>query len=263
MVENIYFTSDTHFGHANIIKYCNRPYVNHWEHDEDLINRWNKVVKKNDHIYHLGDFGLAAPGYLIEIMKRLNGKIYFIRGNHDKNTFAALKKYNRFEWAKDYFNLKVMDPEVSEGYQRLFLIHYPMISWESSHRGSWNLHGHHHGVKMDNTRCVHLDVGVDKHDYYPISYEEVKTIITKQCMQIKKPVDERISVDMFGGKGSEQHNVLAQALMEAAGATGFDSENNEVIYNYLREIPKTSLVAELVAYMHSLGYEITPKTNNK
>ena len=65
---NRYFTADTHFGHGNIIKYCNRPFKNHLEMDDELIRRWNNVVSNEDEVYHLGDFEFGAPGYLIDIM---------------------------------------------------------------------------------------------------------------------------------------------------------------------------------------------------
>lgn len=81
-----WFTSDTHFGHPNIIKYCNRPFKNIGEHDYFLIQRWNERVSSEDTVYHLGDFcfkknGMGAKFYL----SQLNGKIIVVRGNHDCN----------------------------------------------------------------------------------------------------------------------------------------------------------------------------------
>ena len=79
----IYVTSDTHFNHENIIKYCKRPYENANKRNESLIKNWNKVVKKEDDIFHLGDFGFGTKEELKSIFNRLNGKKYLIMGNHD------------------------------------------------------------------------------------------------------------------------------------------------------------------------------------
>lgn len=78
-----YFTSDHHFWHANILKYCpNREYKSVEEMNEDLINKWNHLVKPEDEVYYLGDFSLNSRA--LKIRERLNGKVYLIPGNHDK-----------------------------------------------------------------------------------------------------------------------------------------------------------------------------------
>lgn len=79
---NIWFTSDTHFGHRNIIKFCNRPWNTVEEMDNALIENWNKVVKPEDIVFHLGDFAFATNGRWKEIINSLNGHIYLIVGNH-------------------------------------------------------------------------------------------------------------------------------------------------------------------------------------
>ncbi len=154
--------------------------------DKALIENWNSVVKKDDDIYHLGDMALSAPGYLINILSQLNGNIYFIRGNHDKTALNVYKKHPHFfKWAKDYFYLKVLDKEISGGSQKLFLIHYPMLTWNGSHRGSWNLFGHVHNTPVKNLKPAQLNVGVDVNNFTPISYEEVKIQITKQLTKTR------------------------------------------------------------------------------
>ena len=83
--QNIWFTSDTHFFHENIIFLNNRPYKSVQEMNEDLIHKWNTVVGLNDIVYHLGDVGMkCSPERLNLLLKRLNGKIHLIKGNHDK-----------------------------------------------------------------------------------------------------------------------------------------------------------------------------------
>lgn len=182
----IWFIADTHFGHANIIRFCNRPFRNHWEMDKIIMNNWNSVVDNGDDVYFLGDMALCAPGYLLGILAQLKGNIYFIRGNHDKTALNLHRKHSHiFRWVKDYYSLRVPDKEISGGSQRLFLIHYPMLTWNGSHKGSWNLYGHVHNAYVKNLKPAQLNVGVDVNHFAPISYEEVKIKITKQLMKVK------------------------------------------------------------------------------
>lgn len=82
--EHTFFTSDTHFGHANIINLCNRPFkdVNHM--NDMLVENWNSVVSDDDTVFHLGDFALGGSAVWSNVLSRLKGKIYLILGNHDR-----------------------------------------------------------------------------------------------------------------------------------------------------------------------------------
>ena len=75
--------SDTHFNHANIIKYCSRPFESIEQMNEELIKRWNNTVAKDDIVYHLGDFAFGSKEQLKEILGRLNGRVRLVMGNHD------------------------------------------------------------------------------------------------------------------------------------------------------------------------------------
>lgn len=81
--KNTFFTSDTHFGHANIIKLCNRPFKDVEEMNEKLIENWNKVVSEDGTVFHLGDFAFGGSGLWNSVIPRLNGQIYLIIGNHE------------------------------------------------------------------------------------------------------------------------------------------------------------------------------------
>lgn len=83
MNSDTFFTSDTHFYHTNILKYCNRPFKNTEEMNAILIEKWNAKVKKDDVIWHLGDFCFGGKDNIKEIFPKLNGKINLVLGNHD------------------------------------------------------------------------------------------------------------------------------------------------------------------------------------
>ena len=183
--DRVWFTSDTHFGHANIIKYCERPFANTNEMDEIIIQRWNEKVKEDDLVFHLGDFALGKEDECLKVLQRLNGHKVLIKGNHEKSVMK--KSYNRDEFDGGIYELlevKVNDEEVSNEFQDLILCHYTMLTWNKSHRGSWQLFGHVHGGLSNKGVIKHhpnqMDVGVDCHNFYPISYQEVKEQITKQ-----------------------------------------------------------------------------------
>lgn len=177
----VYFTSDSHFLHNNIIRYCNRPFKDSQEMDDILIKNWNSKVKKDDSVYHLGDVGLGNPIRLKYILDELHGKIYLIKGNHEK-TAMNKKCINRFEWVKDYFELNYFDSE-DKKMQMLILFHYPLKTWNKKNYGSFMLFGHVHGrIPEDNT--LSMDVGVDCTNYYPISYFEIKEKMKQKIINV-------------------------------------------------------------------------------
>ena len=176
-MKKIFFTSDHHFGHKNIIKFCNRPFESVEEMDETMIKRWNEKISPDDDVYHLGDVALCSPNKLKKIIDRLHGKIHLIKGNHEKSALACK---DHFEWIKDYYELTVEDDEFPEGKQKIILLHYGMRVWNKSHWGTYHLYGHSHGTLPDDPKMRAIDVGVDCHDFYPVSYEEVKAIMKKK-----------------------------------------------------------------------------------
>lgn len=184
-MNNIFFTGDTHFKHGNIIKYCNRPFSSLEEHDETLIQNWNNVVKKEDIVYHLGDFCFRDFN---DYFYRLNGQIHFIEGNHDKETHKHRDKFASYSKYK----------EIGVGDQKIVLCHYAFRIWNKSHYGSWNLYGHSHGSLSDDPHARAIDVGVDCHNYTPIEYEQVKEIMFKKLWQ---PIDHHGQREESGDVG--------------------------------------------------------------
>lgn len=157
----IYFTSDMHLGHKNIIRLSNRPFSSIEEMDEEIIQRFNSRVTDSDTVYDLGDTYFKNPKYYAG---RLNGNIIRIKGSHDHDLKEATSPRMLVISPKDLVD-KYGDPVT------ITLCHYSMRSWEKSHYGSWALFGHHHG--MLEPYGLSFDVGVDCWNYYPISIDEV------------------------------------------------------------------------------------------
>jgi calcineurin-like phosphoesterase family protein len=179
----VWFTSDTHFNHSNIIKYCKRPFEDVEEMNQTLIDNWNMVVSEDDLIICDGDFSLGSSNNAIMVLNRLNGYKLLIKGNHEKSVLGSKVAKEYFDAGiYDLLEIRVLDEEVSDGFQDIILCHYPMLSWNKSHRGSWQLFGHVHGMLDGDKRLSpnQMDIGVDSNGFRPISYEEVKEIITIQ-----------------------------------------------------------------------------------
>lgn len=170
---DIWFTSDTHFGHGNVIEYSNRPFEHETDMDENMIINWNAHVKPGDVIYHLGDFSFHKPARTLNILRRLQGQKYLVFGNHDKYSRKDRDFLEHWIWARDLADIKV-------GSQRIVLCHYAMLTWNQSHRGSWQLHGHSHGSLRESQTSLRCDVGVDCWNYSPVSYEELEKKMSKK-----------------------------------------------------------------------------------
>lgn len=160
-----WFTSDTHFGHTNILKHDGRPFSTIEEHDQALIDNWNAVVNEGDVVYHLGDvMWHTTDKRRLDILGALHGVLILILGNHDR-TNKPLMRCTRWSKVCDYLEIKV-------GSQRVILYHYRMVVWNGSHHGSWALHGHSHGT-LPVTPMKTFDVGTMLWGYRPISWDEV------------------------------------------------------------------------------------------
>lgn len=165
---DIWFTSDTHFGHANIIKYCNRPFSNVDEMNEALIANWNDNIKPTDSVYHLGDFSFEQKPQ--NTARRLNGNKHLVRGNHDKDHHIKLIA-PFFNWIKDVYELKAAKTYI-------WLSHFAHRRWPSSHHGAIHLYGHSHGDLDDYGKST--DVGVDAWDYKPVSLDTILAMMKKR-----------------------------------------------------------------------------------
>ena len=172
----IFYSSDPHYGHRNILKYCpNRKFSTIDDMNEGLITAWNNKVPPTGTVYLLGDFAFCSLTKMGEIADRLNGTIHIVRGNHDadfpKDKFASISNYK----------------EITVGNRHIILCHYPFLVWNRSHRESYNLHGHCHNTLDYDSTALRMDVGVDAHPKLePFSMDEVDTYMAKKQW---KPLD--------------------------------------------------------------------------
>ena len=169
----ILYAADTHFGHANIIRLCNRPFSDVTEMDETMIRNWNKVVNQDDIVYIVGDFcfrnDLGAGYYL----SRLNGKKILVRGNHDKwieADAAAAAMLHSVVNITHTFDQSLSGHHIS-------LCHYPLMTWPG--KDSYMVFGHiHNNTNLDfwpyirkNERL--LNAGVDINNFCPVTLEQL------------------------------------------------------------------------------------------
>lgn len=170
-----YITSDLHFGHANIQKFCPKTrghYRDVVHMNEEMINEWNSIVNTDDTVYILGDVAFMPAVKAVETMHRLNGKKILIEGNHDRKLLNDPSFKRCFAEIHTYLRL------VYDG-QLVIMFHYPIAEWDQMHRGAVHFHGHLHGNTsgMENFRC--RDMGMDATGKIVMSMEDaIKDALT-------------------------------------------------------------------------------------
>jgi calcineurin-like phosphoesterase family protein len=178
-MNNLFFTSDLHFYHANVIKYCNRPFTSVEEMNETFIERWNSVVPPDGKVWLLGDIFFCDAKNAAEILARLNGEKHLILGNHDKLI------RNNLQLQKLFFKIYPdLHQETIDGVP-VIMSHYPLLTWNRAHWGSFMLHGHVHSTSPTNGIHRRYDVGVDANSYAPVSWAKIKDVLNG--IEIKEP----------------------------------------------------------------------------
>jgi calcineurin-like phosphoesterase family protein len=159
----VFFTADTHFGHAGALALYRRPFASVAAMNQAMVERWNATVGPDDEVWHLGDFALRLPvAALAELLDRLAGRKHLILGNNDPPTVADLPG-----WASVAAYAELLVDET-----RLVLCHYAFRTWNGMAKGALNLHGHSHGRLKPLPRQI--DVGVDVWDFRPVTLAELR-----------------------------------------------------------------------------------------
>jgi len=174
----VFFTADPHFGDEDIIEFTDRPFKNIDDMNRTLISNWNSRISNDDHVYIVGDLfygGRNAAGQddAISIIKKLNGILHLIAGNHD---IPYLKNTDYHYLFADVDHLRYLSHDGKD----IFLCHYPLAEWSGYFRGSWHIYGHIHNQK--NPAFLHmknlehaLNAGVDVCNYMPVTFQELVT----------------------------------------------------------------------------------------
>ena len=179
-----FWTSDLHFGHANIICYCHRPFTDVEHMDEALIDRWNETVAADDEVWVLGDFALGTIAETLPLAHRLHGRKVLVAGNHDRCWAGAGGRSGR--WVQTYLDAGFA--EVMQGWVPVrvgpydaLACHLPyegdshdddrFVSQRPTDHGQLLLHGHVH--EQWRIRGHQINVGVDVWDYRPVSDETI------------------------------------------------------------------------------------------
>ena len=189
--QKVWFTSDLHFGHRNVIRFCNRPWADEKEMCEGLINNWNSCVGDNDIVFVLGDtFWFNDSRLIKKVIDRLKGKtIYMLPGNHDDfSHYHRVDTYSenrRVILCQDVVVLWLQ--EANGKITEIWMSHYPMMTWPHRVNGAWQLFGHIHSKPgrndgVDQDLPLHwnqCDVGTDHWDYIPVGFETLKILFNK------------------------------------------------------------------------------------
>jgi calcineurin-like phosphoesterase family protein len=195
MSNKVWFSADPHFNHDNIRRLAGRPFDSCEEMNNTIIDNYNRLLDPGDRLYILGDFAWCRAQ---EIRQRIRCKnVYLIRGNHDRDENAD------FIWVRDYKRIKVDD-------QIIILFHYPIASWDCAFYGSWHLHGHTHSNFPTGPDKFRLDVGVDEHNYEPISFDQVKAIMdSKKNFMLKRfgMLESGKHLKMLGGRSCSAESI--------------------------------------------------------
>lgn len=188
-LDKLFFTSDSHLLHANILKFCNRPFESVEHQTEELIRRWNEVVPEDGIVFHLGDLCWTGNiDFILKLNERLNGSINLVYGNHDMQNKLDREVIKNIFKSHGGDTMDIASILVrNDNNQNLTCCHYPMLYWPT---GTWMLHGHiHSGPNSSSSEKapfhhLRLDVGVDNQNYYPISYIQLKEIIERQKLSV-------------------------------------------------------------------------------
>lgn len=189
-MSRIFYTSDTHFGHENILRYCNRPYETVEEMNIDLVSRWNSVVGEDDIVYHLGDVVMNVKW--LWIVSQLNGIKILVAGNHDhcwdgfRKPKAITRDYIEAGFSRVHSGGIVNTHLMADGAHVVTLSHLPYEAnihdgrkfegWRPKDYGLINLCGHVHDAWKISGRSI--NVGVDVWDFYPVPEETLLDLIT-------------------------------------------------------------------------------------
>lgn len=192
-MSNIWFSSDLHFGHKRGFLYEPRGFNSIEEHDEAIIENWNKIIKPNDTVYLLGDLMLNDNEGGIKKLNQLQGVIYYIRGNHCTDSRCELyhTQTHMIPLCGNFYTSWASIQKINK--YTFYLSHYPTIigsleDMSPIHKRILGLSGHTHSKnKFYQDIPFMYNVALDAHNNYPVSFEEIITDIKikkEECLSM-------------------------------------------------------------------------------
>lgn len=199
--QRCFWISDNHFSHKKIIEYCNRPFSTAEEMDEEMIKRWNAKVTKADIVFFLGDFCFGRDSIDPSLfLSRLNGKIYWVVGNHEKLDRIAVASNGKIMGFHQILNISV-------NHQNIVMCHYPITYWEGREGGAWMLFGHCHNSYQAPDHTLSWNCGVELNNYEPISFGELQKIMEPRKIKFNEFKQQR-EANKGGEAAKETINVV-------------------------------------------------------
>ena len=189
--KNVFFTSDFHLFHQNVLRFDNRPFSDVHEMHQALEDNWNAVVGPDDIVIYLGDLSFAKKSesdFVEGMLYKLNGEIHFIMGNHDD--YREISKNSRFETVQDYLEVRINHMLDGKRVETLFCcMHYPIYEWNKKHRGSYMIHGHCHMNLFNNDEKWVSDMNKFS-EYIPKEkLEEYNSLVKRQHYYTQRVFD--------------------------------------------------------------------------
>lgn len=169
-MEKVWFIADSHFFHKKVIEYCNRPFSNVEEMNNIIISNWNKVVKRDDRVFMLGDFALCGKDKIIEIGQKLNGRKVLIMGNHEGASLSTY--YNAgFEMVSKF-------PII---FQDFFILSHEPIEFLPLNTPFVNIFGHvHNDMRFPTITPRGACVSVERWNYMPVEFNQLISLIKSE-----------------------------------------------------------------------------------
>lgn len=195
-----WFTSDWHIDHANIIKYCFRPFDDVSQMNNAILNNVNTLVMPDDRLFNLGDVAFKSIDFAA-LKARINCKnVFVVAGNHDRE--RVLRRW---------FTVLPAEYMYQDEDYRIVLSHYRMDVWEHAHHGAGHLYGHSHGklapkVGPDGKGLACFDIGVDIWGYRPLNLSQVKHEMKRRTYTVLKGINYE-SQNYYGKDVKEHHGV--------------------------------------------------------
>ena len=198
---NVWWTSDTHFSHANIIKYCKRPFKSVEEMNEVLVKKWNDRVKPGDLVYFLGDFcfknsaggkkGEGLPVKASAYLEQLNGMIQFVAGNHEGNNSLKIPTQKIYAYYGGKSICMVHSPSHADPKVEINLVGHVHDSWK---------------VRRLSDKAIMVNCGVDVHKFQPISFDEIMKVVAEfKRNELQKEIT--IRTEESGEKADRPRNI--------------------------------------------------------